>query len=224
MRYISNRNKEPKDLSDYRNTPNATYYGFAAKRIVRQSLVDEQGYICAYCMGKIDIDTCTIEHYIPQNRHQNSPYTEEEHIKQSLLYSNMSAVCMNDAEHCDKLRGNIPLEILDPHDPSCEELLTYYFDGSIVPTGREKEKVQKDINTLGLSCDKLVKLRETVWAEIWDRFKKEHTKKEWSKDLFLEYASKYRTKQCRRHGIYKYHAYCNFIAWGFEYYANNYNK
>lgn len=226
MRYIKDRNKEPKELTEYRRTPGVVYddLGGDKKSIIRESLLDEQGYICAYCMGKIDMESCSIEHYISQSRHQDSPFSEGEHRRQSLLYSNMLGVCKNNAEHCDKKRGNIPLEILDPHDPSCEELITYEFDGSIVPAGRETDKVQKDIDSLGLDCDKLVKLRKAVWDDIWERFKKKNEKKMWSKELFLEQASKYREKQRKRHGIFKYHAYCNFIAWFFEYYANNYKK
>lgn len=225
MRYINNRNEEPKELTDYREgTPGVTYddLGKDRKDIIRNSLLDEQGYICAYCMGRIDINNCTIEHYISQTRHEESPYTEEDHKRQSLLYSNMSGVCENDSTHCDKKRGNIPLEILDPHNSSCEELIKYHLDGKIVPAGREAEKVNKDIATLGLDCEKLVKLRKTVWDEIWERFTKEHKKENWSKDIFLDYARKYRTKERKRHGIMKFHAYCNFIAWGFEYYAENY--
>ncbi len=226
MRYINKRNKEPKELIEYRRTPGVAYddLGGDRKSIIRDSLLDEQGYICAYCMGKIDNESCTIEHYISQSRHPDSPYSEGEHRQQSLLYSNMLGVCINNAEHCDKKRGNIPLEILNPHDPSCEELITYEFDGRIVPAGREINKVEKDINTLGLGSDKLAKLRKTVWDEVWERFNKEHEKKEWTKELFLEYASMYRTKQRRRHNISKFHAYCNFIAWAFEYYADNYQN
>ena len=128
------------------------------------------------------------------------------------------------SEHCDKKRGNIPLEILNPHDPFCEKHISYRLDGSIIPIGREKDKVQKDIITLGLDSHKLKKLRQSVWDEIWGRFTREHKKEEWSKELFLDYASKYRTKKRRRHSINKFHAYCNFIAWAFEYYASNCKK
>lgn len=224
MRYINNRNKEPKELVEYRKTPGVVYddLGKERKDVIRDCLIDEQGYICAYCMGRISNDTCTIEHYISQTRHETSPFSEEEHKRQSLLYSNMSGVCINDSEHCDKKRGNVPLKILDPHNPLCEEFVTYSFSGRILPAGREEDKVKEDIQTLGLDCDKLVKLRKAVWDEIWERFIKEHEKKKWSKELFLGYASNYRTKQCKRHGIMKFHAYCNFIAWGFEQYANKY--
>lgn len=225
MRFIKNRNKEPDELSNYRKTPGVTYdaLGGRIKTIIRESLLDEQGFICAYCMGRINSDTCTIEHYISQNKHEASPYLEEEHKRQSLLYSNMSGVCVNDSTHCDKHRGNIPLEILNPHNPTCEGLITYNLRGSIMPNGHDIDKVKNDIQTLGLDCEKLRNRRKATWEDVLERFKQEHEKKEWSRELFLEYADKYRNKQKTRKGL-KFHAYCNFIVWCFEHYANNYKN
>lgn len=225
MRYINNRNAEPKKLTDYREgTPGASYNGFRDKDVIKQSLIEEQGYLCAYCMGKIkDINDCSIEHYISQKRHDASPHSLEEHRKQSLLYSNMLGVCINNAEHCDKKRGNIPLQILDPHQPSCEHLITYSLGGSIISAGDRDEIVEQDLNTLGLNCDKLIKCRNAALEEVWNRFTQEYEKKSWSKELFLERAQFYRTKQARR-GKTKFHAYCNYIAWYFEYYAENYRN
>ena len=34
---------------------------------IKQVLLDEQGYKCAYCMSKISMSNSTIEHYIPRN-------------------------------------------------------------------------------------------------------------------------------------------------------------
>lgn len=226
MKYINKRNKEPKELTEYREgTPGVTYddLGKERKDIIRNSLLDEQGYICAYCMGRIDINSCTIEHYISQTRHDDSPFTEEEHKRQSLLYSNMYGVCVNDCKHCDKSRGNTPLEILDPHQQTCEELITYSLGGNIVSVGHEIEKVDKDILTLGLDCETLIKARNATWDDVWKRFKQEHKKEEWTKELFLKYAERYRNKERRRKGL-MFHAYCNYIAWYFEYYANNCKK
>ena len=228
MRFINNRNREPKELSNYRKTPGVTYDNFPDKTVVRQSLVDEQGYICAYCMGRIDTGMCTIEHYVSQTRHQDSPYKEAIHKRLSLQYANMCGVCINNGAHCDKHRGNIPLNILDPHKSNCETLITYELGGKSLPvkvniTVIDKEKVQKDIAILGLDCEELKKRREATWDEVLERFKREHEKKEWSKELFLEYANKYRNKQKTRKGL-KFHAYCNFIVWCFEHYANNYKN
>lgn len=225
MKFISKRNKEPEELSTYRETPGVTYDGIGKeiKDIIKKSLLEEQGYICAYCMGKIKCDTCTIEHYISQTRHETSPLSEEEHKKNSLLYINMSGVCINDSIHCDKHRGNIPLEILNPHHLTCEKLITYNLEGHVSPMGGEKEKVTKDIETLGLDCEKLKKQRKATLDEVWGRFEQEHKKENWSKELFLKYADKYRHKQHTRKGL-KYHAYCNFIVWYFEYYAQNFKS
>lgn len=226
MKYIENRNKEPKELVVYRETtPNPTYEGFHEKKIVRQSLIEEQGYICAYCMGKIkDADDCSIEHYIAQTKHESSPYSLEEHKRNTLLYSNMLAVCLNNSEHCDKKRGKTPFKLLNPHLKTCETLITYTLDGKVTHSGKVKEAVDFDIDTLGLNCDKLKKCRKAVIDEIWDRFKEDHPKKTWSRELFLDYAQKYRTKQKKRGGVYRFHAYCNFIVWYFEYYAYHYKQ
>ena len=223
MKYIGDRNREPRELSDYRqNTPNASYDGFHDKRIVKKSLIEEQGYICAYCMGKIkDVDNCSIEHFIAQQWHKDSPYEPQRHKDESLLYSNMMAVCLNNSEHCDKKRGNTPLKILNPHLECCEE---YTLDGNISCKGNENIDVNDDIDILGLNCDKLKKCREAVIDEIWERFKEKHPKRTWSKDLFLNYAQKYRIKQQKKGNVYRFHAYCNFIAWYFDYFAHNYKQ
>lgn len=225
MKYIKKRNKEPQELVEYRKTSGVTYAGLGKdiKDIIRKSLVEEQGYICAYCMGKIYVANCTIEHYISQTRHENSTYTEKVHRINSLKYANMCGVCINDSEHCDKKRGNIPLEILDPHNPSCEELIAYNLNGEIIPNGIEEDKVLKDIQTLGLDCQTLIEARNATWEDVWERFKQDNDKKTWTKDLFLEYAQKYRNKKVGKFGL-RYHSYCNFIAWYFEYYANNYKN
>lgn len=225
MRYINNRNKEPEELKKYREeTPGVKYddLGKDRKDIIRNSLLDEQGYICAYCMGRIDINNCTIEHYISQTRHEDSPYTEEEHKRQSLLYSNMSGVCVNDSTHCDKKRGNTPLLVLDPHDPTCENYITYKLDGTVVPSGLNVDQVNQDITTLGLNCDKLIKFRNATWDEVWERFKINHKKENWTKSMLLDKADYYRSKKKGRKNLYKFHAYCNYIAWCFEQYANKY--
>lgn len=226
MKYINNRNKEPEELSKYRDTtPDATYDGLPNKAIIRQSLVEEQGYICAYCMGKIDVDRSSIEHYISQTHHPASPYSKEEHKKHSLLYSNMYGVCLNQSEHCDKKRGNQPIQILDPHHASCEKLITYTLDGRIIPAVQDAdanaEKIKNDIFLLGLNCKKLKDRRIAAKDEVWERFQKEFKKEDWDKNLFQEKAEFYNNKH-KKKGCYKFHAYCNFIAWFFNHYADNY--
>lgn len=224
MRYIDNRNNEPNFLTKYRDsTPGATYScARIDKENIRSSLLEEQGYICAYCMCKIDLSSSTIEHYVSQEKHPNSSLPESEHRRLSLVYSNMSAVCINNGEHCDKSRGNVPFKILDPHNALCEKLITYNLSGEVVPTGIHKEKVTFDRDLLHLNVDKLCKFRRTVWEDIWKRFVELHADGI-TREMLLEEAALYRTKICKR-GKLKFHAYCNYIAWAFGYYAENYQS
>jgi len=73
-----------------------------------KSLLDEQSFICAYCMQKINEKNATIEHIIGQN------YIDENDNKlgeqNQLNYHNLLAVCngksCNKELHCDKNRAN----------------------------------------------------------------------------------------------------------------------
>ena len=47
---LINKNKEPKEWTEYRTTPGVDYQ--AIPELV-DSLLKEQGYICAYCMRRI---------------------------------------------------------------------------------------------------------------------------------------------------------------------------
>ena len=56
MKYIQkNIKNEPDTLKAYRSTPNATYTGFAdTRQLLKTALCKEQGYICCYCMRRIE--------------------------------------------------------------------------------------------------------------------------------------------------------------------------
>ena len=87
MKYIIHKNPKnaPKDLEDYRlRTPNARYDGgnFSVPGL-KNALLKEQGYLCAYCMKKISLQEAQVEHFLPQ-----ATYPEED-----LKYMNMLAVC-----------------------------------------------------------------------------------------------------------------------------------
>ena len=75
------------------------------KQILRDSLLKEQGYLCAYCMSKIDDQHTKIEHYEPRNN------------KNELDYKNLLAVCGGNSggndekhQHCDTKKGNKTLK------------------------------------------------------------------------------------------------------------------
>lgn len=98
---------------------------------LRAKLCEDQGYLCAYCMSRVDERAATgdrhleregrceehprrlsgssIEHLIPQS----------EDASADLLWHNMVAVCSgrrvwDDGLHCDKSRGAVALPQLNP--------------------------------------------------------------------------------------------------------------
>lgn len=158
MQYIQ-KNPEPPELTQWRETQldlgiNFTYkYDFQnpEKAITRQSLLDEQGWICCYCCKRISKETSHIEHFDPQSG--SDPIL-------TVTYSNMLASCgplerepadktksVKWPKHCGHQRGrehehededghekipeNAALPI-GPHlDPDCESYFTYTSNGEI---------------------------------------------------------------------------------------------
>ncbi len=73
------------ELSTYRQAAGQDAYwdGFSEKEPVRDMLLTDQGYLCCYCMRRIDKENMKVEHYRPQ-----SLYPKEE-----LVWKNLLAVC-----------------------------------------------------------------------------------------------------------------------------------
>ena len=130
------------------------------KEPVRKALLKDQGNLCAYCMCALtnDHNVTRIEHY---NAQSQSP-------REQLDYKNMLAVCYGgeggDPEHytCDKKRGNADLSI-DPRNKSHIDALSYRDNGEIYSTN---DNFSKDIETLNLNDDLLVRRRKAALEEI----------------------------------------------------------
>jgi uncharacterized protein (TIGR02646 family) len=110
---IKNINNAPNALTKYRRTPNAAYDGYidtdestGEKSVLKKALADEQGWICCYCMNTLKIGEITVEHYIPQSRHEASPYSEQEHRQNELNYINMLASCHTKLRDWSKEAGS----------------------------------------------------------------------------------------------------------------------
>ena len=94
MRYIE-KHAEPKSLAEYKKQVNA-YYDGCNKSDIRKRLLEDQGYLCAYCMRRIydessvdgGVPPMKIEHWFPES--QCSEF-------QKLDFRNMLGVCMGNA-------------------------------------------------------------------------------------------------------------------------------
>ena len=158
--------------------------GNPLKEVVRQSLLREQGHLCAYCMRSIpddriheedaDLSDVYIEHWYARGAMNNTGENK------GLDYSNMLAVCSGNEKApeapgkrkkryftCDKKRGSAPLTI-NPLDLTTLDTLYYSSDGMIKSTDK---RIENDINVklnLNLSSDAvaLPQHRKAVLDEV----------------------------------------------------------
>ena len=171
MKRIIKSETEQKALIDYRTARtidgkplNYTWKDFSKpwKDECKKYLLQEQGYLCAYCMKSISLDKMKIEHLNPRHNCK----TEDE----KLTNKNLVAVCLGitDAEiHCDTNRGNLKpkdqlLSISPTMDnPNCEEL-TYFESGQIKSTN-DNAIIENDLNKkLNLNCNPLITARNAT--------------------------------------------------------------
>ncbi len=216
MKYIKKSKKEPQVLTEAK--AGGGNYDSLRKTDIQVSLLEEQGHLCAYCMGRISLELneyyqpkIGIEHFLPQ----------ENHADKSLDYSNMLGVCngkSGEHHHCDKtiggkVEGTTELRRLNPLDKNCEKMLKYNLNGTIQSID-ENEEVEYDLNTnLNLNNDKLKENRKIAFDLAWEQFKKVHKNKaNWTKQTFQAEIDK--LKQTNAEG--KYMAYCQCLIYLFE--------
>lgn len=134
------------------------------KKQVRDSLMEEQGHICAYCMRtipdtRVNIDTIpsvSIEHWIARNSLGNSSMIG---TGLGVEYTNLLAVCSGgkvpagsmpgNELTCDAKRGNTSLTV-NPLDPATLTTIYYKQNGEIASND---PVIENDlVNTLNLNC------------------------------------------------------------------------
>jgi uncharacterized protein (TIGR02646 family) len=195
MKYIQKNKKEPIKLTEDKKVFNS--FGSLsgdAKKSIQEALLEEQGYICAYCMQRISTERNTtlnkpkieIEHYLPQQTYPS----------QTLNYQNMLGVCngnSNEILHCDKTingksDGTITLKKLNPLDKNCEKLISYQKDGKII-SRKDDTDVENDLNqVLNLNNEMLCRNRKMALDKYYEDFKKENKDKtKWDKSLFEKF-------------------------------------
>ncbi|TAE76242.1 MAG: TIGR02646 family protein [Bacteroidetes bacterium] len=195
MKHIQKNKKEPIELTEDKKVFNSfESLSGEAKKAVQEALLDEQGYICAYCMQRISTERnkklnkprIEIEHYLPQQTYPN----------EVLNYQNMLGVCngnINNTLHCDKTMngksdGTIILKKLNPLDKNCEKLIAYQKDGKIISKNNDID-VENDLNQiLNLNHTQLCQNRKIALDKYYDDFKKQNNDRtKWNKVLFEKF-------------------------------------
>ncbi len=116
----------------------AVFDGLTCKKEIRQCLLEEQHYLCAYCMSPIKNEALhmTIEHLLPLSKCKD----------QVLEYKNYLGVCKGGADLprnrskcicCDASKGNQELQCVNPLDEQQMNQIRYLSDGIIYYERRE---------------------------------------------------------------------------------------
>lgn len=149
------------------------------KKAVRRSLLEEQGYICAYCCSEIKDDnrTTVIEHFIPQS---DKELGESNQLNYKNLFASCDGTLTDDkskkAIYCcdeskkDQFRNpdNPIITVIKPTETNengftCEQAFAYTMRGGIFEKeGNFKETANYSIQVLNLDNNELQKQRGEV--------------------------------------------------------------
>lgn len=164
MRVI-HKQREPDELTEYRLKPCAVYDGDASftpvKAKIREHLLEEQGYLCAYCMQRIQADTMKVEHW----------QCQENHPDVQLDYKNMLGVCFGNEgqpsknQTCDTRKGSADLKY-SPANPThrIDSQLKYLGNGKILSDDPEFD--QQLNNVLNLNYSRLIQNRTKIIEDV----------------------------------------------------------
>ena len=162
MKYI-NKGAEPEVLSQYKAGANKewepTLEGLPGekKRELHRQLMDEQGWLCCYCLARVDEESGHIEHLHPQSKPPK---------RLALDYGNMLVSCQRELarrepRHCGTLKDNWYEKrlMVSPLEEGCEKRFRFTAYGDISPTIADDRAARTTIKKLGLSIDLLCALR-----------------------------------------------------------------
>ncbi|TAF73984.1 MAG: TIGR02646 family protein [Bacteroidetes bacterium] len=192
MQYIQKQEIQPDNWDDWFKTANGvrTFDYLKAQnngsdlKSVREYLIKEQYYLCAYCQSKITIDNSSIEHVIPKSLN----------LELSTNYHNLVAVCKNQIKdengrlHCDKEKGSLPIVpyIFYSNSDVNIGVNNNYFrasnDGSIITKDNKNEieyfQIKSFVDILNLNHTTLKNKRKSAIFTLTSVYKKlsEHQK------------------------------------------------
>lgn len=200
------KGQEPRELLQHRLRPDANYDTFQRKDVLRQALVSEQGYLCAYCMGRIEPadDKMKIEHWRSQKQYP----------RLQLDYKNLFGVCKGGEglpsrlQHCDTHKGDRDIALSPSKHP--ETYIQYNLgDGSIRSTD---SRYHRDLDKiLNLNTETLKSNRKAVGDAFYDSLKRRGDKGFTIAELEREQA-RLRSKDSTG----KYAPYCQYVLYLLE--------
>ncbi len=189
------KQSEPESLTEHRSKPYADYDNYPAKDELRESLLEEQGYICCYCMRRITKEGMKIEHWKPQRK-----YTCLQ-----LDYKNLLGACKGNEgarpqkQHCDTKKGQTEITINPTEEnQNYESLIIYRSTGEIYSPNKP---INYDLDkTLNLNLDYLVTKRKNELDLILEHLKNKFPDRIWDQTYLQELINQLNAKN--EYGFY----------------------
>ena len=207
------KNPEPREWLEYRCTPGVDYQSFPE---LVDSLLEEQGYICAYCMRRIPCKDRLYKRNGKTYVHTNEDHriehmlSRENHDDKKLDYSNMVICCpghIGNEDHCDRLKDNKDISF-SPLDPHFIATLSYKIDGEIVSS---EDKYNNELNdVLNLNTPILKENRKNAREAVKKELIALKGEKPWNKAILSKYIKKYSYKT-EKGGKLKLTPYCGVV-------------
>ena len=173
MKYIK-KGTEPASLTRFRAAGGKNFDDYREKKELSRQLMEEQGFICCYCMQRIKPKTVHIEHWKPQ-----SLFPEFQ-----LDYKNLLAVCDGNEGHqkhklhCDRKKGNTEITI-NPTKRQCESLAKFSSNGEVYS---DDETVSRELTgVLNLNNQTLVINRKNALDFVVRKLMAENRDGTWAK-------------------------------------------
>jgi uncharacterized protein (TIGR02646 family) len=201
------KGKEPLSLTAYRSSISTAnmqksniYEDYKENATLRKQLLEEQGYVCCYCMSRISEKKSKIEHFKAQSLFR---------VLQ-IDYSNLFVACKGGEgtkEHyCDTLKGNKPLNTINLA-LKIESDLKYTKQGkisSVISTETKMSSLTKEMNdVLNLNSTILVKNRKQTYEDF-----KNNSKGKWTIAHLQKAIAYYKNKNNS-----KYEPYCEMMVY-----------
>jgi uncharacterized protein (TIGR02646 family) len=157
---------------------------FTRKNILKD-LLEEQGYICAYCMSSINENSASIEHIVGQKYSHTNITKTGKHLDTD--YNNILAVCNGNfcADlHCDKSRAKFqstqPLLSISPLKNLQMQNISFTKSGKI-KYNIDDNDIENDLNVvLNLNCKTLIENRGRVKTAVRNNLIRKHFNKDYA--------------------------------------------
>jgi len=192
MKFIE-KGKEPAAWKAYRDTPGVD---FDAIPELKDALLNEQGYICCYCMSGIKENNMKVEHYKARSVYNDL----------KMEYSNLFAACKGNFcsdKHCDTKKENTELTIHPADSKSnCEQIIGYKLNGQLTYPAEYETDIEStlNLNNFVLRANRQSTMEATVIAL---------KKLGYSKKVIEKQISKFSNKN----DVGKFNPYCNAVLW-----------